>query len=114
MERKDSMGRSSCLRFVKDAVISKEANTVIFYSSDGYSTSLPLNYIRDEKILLAYKMNNIALPEDHGFPFRVVAEAKYGYKWAKWVTKIELSNDPNYKGYWEERGFSNDADIENP
>lgn len=99
---------------LNDAGASNSANTVVFYSSDGYTTSLPLDYIEEAKILLAYKMNGITLSEDHGFPFRVVAESKYGYKWAKWVTKIELTNDPNYKGYWEERGFSNDANISTP
>ncbi|MGC8979724.1 molybdopterin-dependent oxidoreductase [Caldisericum sp.] len=99
---------------INDAQVYKDANTVVFYSLDGYTTSLPLDYIKAEKIILAYKMNGVTLPEDHGFPFRVVAESKYGYKWAKWVTKIELTNDPNYKGYWEERGFSNDANISTP
>jgi DMSO/TMAO reductase YedYZ molybdopterin-dependent catalytic subunit len=99
---------------LKDAGISPKANTVIFYCSDSYTTSLPLDYIRDEKILFAYKMNGITLPPEQGFPFRVVAEAKYGYKWAKWVTKIEVSDDPNYKGYWEESGYSNDANISQP
>ncbi|BAL80832.1 molybdopterin-dependent oxidoreductase [Caldisericum exile] len=99
---------------LKDAKIKDEANTIIFHCVDGYTTSLPLTYIRDEKILLAYKVNGIVLPKDYGFPFRVVAEAKYGYKWAKWVVGIEVSEDTNYKGYWESRGFSNEADIEHP
>jgi DMSO/TMAO reductase YedYZ molybdopterin-dependent catalytic subunit len=41
----------------------------------------------------------------------VVAESKWGYKWVKWVTKLELSDDPNYRGYWESRGYNNDADL---
>jgi DMSO/TMAO reductase YedYZ molybdopterin-dependent catalytic subunit len=88
-----------------------EANTVIFYSYDGYSTSLPLDYIIDNNILLAYKMNGLTLPPERGFPFQVVAESKLGYKWAKWITGIELSDDANYTGYWESRGFSNEADV---
>lgn len=40
-----------------------------------------------------------------------MTESKRGYKWVKWVTRIELSNDPDYEGYWESRGFSNDADL---
>ncbi|MGB9832039.1 MAG: molybdopterin-dependent oxidoreductase [Caldisericum exile] len=99
---------------LKDAGVKNNANTVIFHCVDGYSTSLPLDYIKNEKILLAYKVNGIILPRDYGFPFRVVAESKYGYKWAKWVVGIEVSNDPNYRGYWESRGFSNEADIEHP
>lgn len=99
---------------LKNANLKADANTVIFHCADGYTTSLPIDYIRDEKILLAYKVNGIILPKEYGFPFRVVAEAKYGYKWAKWVVGIEVTNDPNYKGYWESRGFSNEADIEHP
>jgi DMSO/TMAO reductase YedYZ molybdopterin-dependent catalytic subunit len=87
------------------------ANTVIFTGSDGYTTSLPLDYVRNNHILLAYQMNNVTIPTEQGFPFMVVAEDKYGYKWAKWVTGIELSNDPSYKGYWESRGYSNNGDI---
>jgi len=41
----------------------------------------------------------------------VVAEDKLGYKWARWVNEIELSDDENYKGYWEKRGYSNDAPV---
>lgn len=90
--------------------VSSGANTVIFRAADGYSTSLPLSYIRDNDILLAYKMNGVTLPAERGFPFQVVAENKWGYKWIKWVTEIELSNDASYPGYWEDRGYSNSGD----
>ena len=91
--------------------ISSGANVVIFHAYDGYTTSLPLEYILDKKIIIAYKMNNITLPPDRGFPFQLVAESKYGYKWIKWITKIEFSNDREYLGYWESRGYSNDAEV---
>jgi len=85
---------------------SADATTVVFHAADGYTTSLPLEFIRSHKILLAYKMNGIAIPKERGYPFMVVAEDHWGYKWAKWVTGIELSNDPKYLGYWEQRGYS--------
>lgn len=88
------------------------AVTVIFHSVDGYTTSLPLQYVLDRNIILAYSSNGIALPPQLGYPFIVVAEDKLGYKWARWVNEIELSDDPNYKGYWETRGFDNDANVE--
>ncbi|PVX27776.1 MAG: oxidoreductase [Candidatus Bathyarchaeum sp.] len=94
-----------------DSVVDQNANTVIFYAYDGYSTSLPLDYIRDNNILMAYKMNNVTLPPERGFPFQLVAESKWGYKWIKWITAIELSDNPDYRGYWEQRGYPNDADI---
>jgi len=96
---------------LEKAEISSDSEVVIFYAYDGYSTSLPLDYIRNQEIILAYKMNELILPPERGFPFQLVAESKYGYKWIKWITEIELSNDLSYKGYWETRGFSNDASI---
>jgi DMSO/TMAO reductase YedYZ molybdopterin-dependent catalytic subunit len=56
-------------------------------------------------------MNGIDLPAERGYPFQVVAEDKFGYKWAKWVTSIEVSDDENFKGYWESRGYDNNAGI---
>lgn len=87
------------------------AQVVIFYAQDGYSTSLPLSYIIDNDILLAYKMNGVVLPPERGFPFQLVAESKYGYKWIKWITRIEVSDDTSFRGYWESRGFSNEANL---
>ena len=87
------------------------AQVVIFYAQDGYSTSLPLSYIVSNNIMIAYKMNGVVLPPDRGYPFQLVAESKYGYKWIKWITQIEVSDDANYRGYWESRGYSNNADF---
>jgi DMSO/TMAO reductase YedYZ molybdopterin-dependent catalytic subunit len=90
------------------------ANTVIFHAYDGYTTSFPLEYIMDENLnlIMAYKMNGVTLPPERGFPFQLIAESKWGYKWIKWITKIELSDDEDYEGYWESRGYSNTGDLD--
>lgn len=88
-----------------------DGKTVIFYAVDGYSTSFPLDYLQKNNILMAYKMNNVTIPPERGFPFQLVAESKWGYKWIKWINKIEISNDTNYKGYWESRGYSNSGNL---
>lgn len=88
------------------------AEVVIFHAYDGYTTSLPIDYVMDNDILMAYKMNDVTLPPERGFPFQLVAESKWGYKWIKWITEIELSDDANYRGYWESRGYSNSADLD--
>lgn len=93
------------------AGIQDQAVTVIFRSEDGYTTSLPLDDIIARELILAYEANGIVLPPEMGYPFIVVAEDKLGYKWARWVTEIRLSDDPSYLGFWEQRGFSNSADI---
>jgi DMSO/TMAO reductase YedYZ molybdopterin-dependent catalytic subunit len=82
---------------------------VIFRCVDGYSSSLPLDYVINRNIILGYEMNEVTMPPERGYPFQVVAEDRWGYKWAKWVTEIEVSSDPNYLGYWEKRGYENDA-----
>jgi DMSO/TMAO reductase YedYZ molybdopterin-dependent catalytic subunit len=97
-----------------EAKVKPEAKIVIFHAYDGYTTSLPLQYILDRNLLLAYKMNGIILPSDRGYPFELVAEDKWGYKWIKWVNEIELSDNTNYKGYWESAGYSNDGSLDNP
>jgi DMSO/TMAO reductase YedYZ molybdopterin-dependent catalytic subunit len=86
------------------------ANTVIFHAVDGYTSSLSLDFIRKNKILLAYKMNGLPLLPERGFPFQVVAEDKWGYKWVKWVKEIEVSSDTEYQGYWEQRGYNKNGD----
>jgi DMSO/TMAO reductase YedYZ molybdopterin-dependent catalytic subunit len=93
---------------------SPEANTVIFTSADGYSTSLPLADIQGRHLILASRINGIELPAARGYPFMVAAEAKWGYKWAKWVTGIRLSDDPSYKGTWEETGYNINGDEAGP
>ena len=96
---------------IDPAEVEKTANTVIFHCVDGYTTSMPLDFIMENNIMLAYSSNNITLPPSLGYPFIVVAEDKLGYKWARWVNEIELSDDEDYKGYWENRGYDNEADV---
>jgi DMSO/TMAO reductase YedYZ molybdopterin-dependent catalytic subunit len=86
------------------------ASYVVFYSSDGYSTGLPLYYLQDNRIMLAYGINDLTLPPERGFPFQLVAKSRYGYKWGKWITKIEVM-DKEVRGYWESRGYSNSARV---
>lgn len=91
--------------------IRSDAVTVIFHAADGYTTSMPLAVVKERQLILAYMSNGLPLPPEMGFPFIVVAEDKLGYKWARWVTRIELSPDPNYRGYWEQAGYNNNAEV---
>jgi DMSO/TMAO reductase YedYZ molybdopterin-dependent catalytic subunit len=94
---------------LQEANYSQNAQVLIFYSQDGFTTSLPLSYIINNNITIAYKVNGLTLPKSEGYPFQLVAEGKLGYKWAKWITKMEVSNDTSFRGYWESNGYSNDA-----
>jgi DMSO/TMAO reductase YedYZ molybdopterin-dependent catalytic subunit len=88
------------------------ARVIIFHAHEGYSTSFPLDYVMKNDILMAYRMNDATIPPERGFPFMLVAESKWGYKWIKWITEIELSDKVNYRGYWESRGYSNQGNLD--
>ncbi len=96
---------------INEAGAKPGANTVILHAYDGYTTSFPLDYLMQNDIIMAYRMNDITIPPERGYPFQLVAEDKWGYKWIKWITKIELSDDESYEGYWESRGYSNTGDL---
>jgi len=97
---------------IEEAKILPEAKVVIFHAYDGYTTSFPIEYVMNNDILMAYKMNDVTIPPERGYPFQLVAESKWGYKWVKWITQIELSDDENYEGFWESRGYSNSGDLD--
>lgn len=99
---------------LKEASVKPEAKIAIFHAKDGFTTSLPLDFIMDNNIILAYKINGVILPPEKGFPFQLVAEEKWGYKWIKWLVKIELSDDINYKGTYESGGYNNEASVDGP
>jgi len=96
---------------LQEAGASPNANTLIFSATDGYTTSLPLDYTVQNNLILAYKMNNVTLTPQAGFPLSLVAQNQYGYKWIKWLTSIDVSNDSSYLGYWESQGYPNNAAI---
>jgi DMSO/TMAO reductase YedYZ molybdopterin-dependent catalytic subunit len=96
---------------IRDAGIDSRATVVIFTARDGYTTSFPLEYVMNRDILMAYRMNNITIPAERGFPFQLVAEDRWGYKWIKWIERIDLSDDTAYRGYWEKRGYSNTGNL---
>ena len=95
---------------LNQAKVKPGAATIIFFAADGYSSSLTFKDVERLDLLLAFEINGRTLDAKRGFPFQVVAESKLGYKWVKWVTRIELSDKP-YQGYWESRGYDNQADV---
>jgi hypothetical protein len=86
---------------------------VAFLCVDNYSSDLTIDEARLSDVLVCYEMNGQPLPADQGFPIRIVVPDHWGYKWAKWVTNIEVV-DYDYKGYWESNGWSDNAWITGP
>ena len=96
------------LRILELAGLNASAKDLIFYAADNYSDSLNLKEASVENIILAYKMNGVDLPPAQGFPIRLVCPDHYGYKWVKWIVKIEVV-EYDYIGFWESRGWSDNA-----
>jgi DMSO/TMAO reductase YedYZ molybdopterin-dependent catalytic subunit len=87
-----------------------QVTSATFECADGYTTSLTLTELANEKVLLAYKLDGKNLEEGLGFPLRLVVPSKYAYKSALWVTRIRFTKKKEL-GFWEKRGYSDTADI---
>lgn len=85
------------------------AKHVFFKSYDGYSTNNPLEVCLDDDVLIAHTWNGKPLTVEHGGPARVIIPKRYAWKGAKFIREITFL-DRDILGYWELRGYSNDAD----
>jgi DMSO/TMAO reductase YedYZ molybdopterin-dependent catalytic subunit len=93
------------------AVIKPEARYAVFYARGGvYLSSLPLETVRDAQTLLADSLAGQPLPAEHGGPLRLVVPRQLAYKSVKWVERIELTEEIR-TGYWESRGYAEDAPV---
>ncbi len=84
------------------------ADMVLSTSQDGFTAGTPLEALTDERnAILAVGMNGEPLPDDHGFPVRMVVPGLYGYVSAtKWVVELEVTRFADAQGYWTPRGWS--------
>jgi DMSO/TMAO reductase YedYZ molybdopterin-dependent catalytic subunit len=90
------------------AQVLPEAIYIVFRCSDGYDVGIPLDRGLMDGTILAYEMNGVPLPAEHGFPVRAIVPGLYGMMNAKWITDIELV-DRVYEGFWQRRGWANNA-----
>lgn len=76
-------------------------------SEGRYSTSIPFEYAMDplNDVILAYEMNDVPLPPDHGHPIRVIIPGYVGGRCVKWLHKIWVSTKENdsYYHVWDNR-----------
>jgi methionine sulfoxide reductase catalytic subunit len=89
-----------------------EATHVVFHSADvAYTDSLTIAEAQADDVLLAHRLDGAPLGQQQGLPVRLVTGGRYGYKYVKWVTRIEViaAGPEGYKGYYEKRGYSAEA-----
>jgi len=87
-----------------------EAKFVFFTCTDGYTTCLALVDLLEDDVILAYKHDGRYLEESLGAPLRLVVPKKYAYKSAMWIERMTFMKTEKL-GYWEQRGYSNTADV---
>jgi DMSO/TMAO reductase YedYZ molybdopterin-dependent catalytic subunit len=93
------------------AGIEPRATHVQFTSYRGiYTTCIPLDVALKERTLLAYEFDGEPLDADYGGPVRALCPYLWGYKSAKSVVAVTLQ-DRSVPGYWEVRGYPDDAQI---
>lgn len=64
----------------------------------AYERSLPVGLLLEGEALLAYEVNGVPLPPQHGFPLRLVVPGWYGMTSVKWLSRITLVAEP-FDGY---------------
>ena len=72
------------------AGVSGNYEKITFYGLDGFSRTLNRDDVENNLIFISLKVNGEVLPEEHGFPARLVAENILGGRWVKWLNKIEI------------------------
>jgi DMSO/TMAO reductase YedYZ molybdopterin-dependent catalytic subunit len=83
----------------------RAARFLTFTSFDaGYSNGWDLASALHPQTILAYGMNDAALPAAHGAPLRLYSPVKLGYKLTKYLVGMTFT-DRRHGGYWEDRGY---------
>ncbi|WP_287584953.1 molybdopterin-dependent oxidoreductase [Candidatus Borrarchaeum sp.] len=97
---------------LETAGISDNAVKIAFYAADAYSTDLtPETALRDDIIIALQRDGKFIDKKQEGYPpTQLVVPGKYGYKWAKYLIHIEVV-DYDFLGYYESRGYSDEADF---
>src|SRR5438876_7084374 len=95
------------------AGVNTNAREVILEGADGgsledpkspagelkFARSIPLAKAREDA-LLAYKMNDVDLPAEHGFPLRAIVPGWYAMASIKWLRRVIVTDKP-FTGYYQ-------------
>jgi len=70
--------------------LSKDVSFVVMKAQDGYKTSMLLEDLMRDNVLLADQLNGQGLNLEHGAPIRIVVPDHYGYKNLKHINRLEF------------------------
>ena len=70
----------------------------------SYARSIPLAEALRDDVIVAYEMNGVPLPPQHGFPLRLLVPGWYGMTSVKWLGRIEALESP-FAGYQQRHSY---------
>ena len=105
----DVVGRFGGARlsdFLKMIGADTSARFLTMTCADDYYESLDMATALHPQTLLCYEMYDQPLTREHGAPLRLIVPTKIGYKQAKYLTDLKVTNVLEKVGYWEDQGYS--------
>jgi DMSO/TMAO reductase YedYZ molybdopterin-dependent catalytic subunit len=105
----DVIGRFGGARlsdFFKQVGADTTARFITVKCADDYYESLDMATALHPQTLLCYEMYDQPLTRAHGAPLRLQIPTKVGYKQAKYLTELKVTNVLDKVGYWEDQGYS--------
>ena len=105
----DVIGRFGGARlsdFLKRVGADTSARFITVGCADDYYESLDMATALHPQTLLCYEMYDQPLTRQHGAPLRLNVPTKVGYKQAKYLTDLKVTNVLEKVGYWEDQGYS--------
>jgi DMSO/TMAO reductase YedYZ molybdopterin-dependent catalytic subunit len=100
---------------LQKAGLKESAKEILLDGSDSplgsmpkFQRTVPLRKALDPDTLLAYEMNGQPLPDEHGFPLRVIASGWAGDSWVKWLRHVEVL-DHEFEGFWMKTAYRHPA-----
>ncbi|HEY7004427.1 MAG TPA: sulfite oxidase [Gaiellaceae bacterium] len=98
---------------LEEAGVKEDAREIVFTGLDrgvegeveqDFARSLTLEEAARDEVLLAYELNGVPLPPQHGFPLRLIVPGWYGMTNVKWLTRIELVAEP-FAGHQQAQSY---------
>jgi DMSO/TMAO reductase YedYZ molybdopterin-dependent catalytic subunit len=105
----DVIGRFGGARlsdFLKMIGADTSARFVYVECADDYYESIDMATALHPQSMLCYEMYDQPLTREHGAPLRLTIPTKIGYKQAKYLTDLKVTNVLQKVGYWEDQGYS--------
>ena len=98
---------------LRKAGLQSGAQQIVMRDVNQMNIGVAVDPVMDGRMaMLAVGMNGQPLPQEHGFPVRVVVPGLYGYVSAcKWVVDMEVTTFGAFNAYWVQRGWSQEAPI---